>query len=402
VETATRAGKVLVTTYATRNVERNLAAVTNPPPELPIFPEPRTDPRQLAIIPSPVPPSPADNAQAVGGAAAQALDFYARNFGPYPYGELAITQMPGMLSQGWPGLIFLSSYAFLDPGQRARVDLKPRDRLASDQIIAHETAHQWWGDLLNWSSYRDQWIMEGLANYSALLLLESRDPTRFRQILENYRQDLLAKNPHGTPLMEAGPVTLGLRLRSSEFPGGYEPICYGRGTWLLHMLRTMMRDGAAKSSPLRAPHPASLADEPFVRALRKLREHYEDRAISSVDLMHGLEAELPRPVWYEGKDSLEWFYEGWINGKAVPTLALRDLKFAGRGDHTLARGTIVQEHAPDTLVTPVPLYASVAGKMVFLGRVFAEGSETPFHISAPSGTSRLLIDPNQTLLAREK
>ncbi len=42
--------------------------------------------------------------------------------------------------------------------------------------------------------------------------------------------------------MEDGPVTLGNRLSCSQFPTGYEAISYGRGTWLLHMLRNMMRD----------------------------------------------------------------------------------------------------------------------------------------------------------------
>ncbi len=41
--------------------------------------------------------------------------------------------------------------------------------------------------------------------------------------------------------MEAGPVTLGMRLLSSRFPEGYEAILYGRGTWLFHMLRSMMK-----------------------------------------------------------------------------------------------------------------------------------------------------------------
>jgi aminopeptidase N len=39
-------------------------------------------------------------------------------------------------------------------------------------VLVHETAHQWWGDLVLWKSYRDQWLMEGLANYASLLVLE--------------------------------------------------------------------------------------------------------------------------------------------------------------------------------------------------------------------------------------
>jgi len=43
-------------------------------------------------------------------------------------------------------------------------------------VIAHGTSHQWWGDAVLWSAYRDQWIMEALANYSSLMLLQLQDP----------------------------------------------------------------------------------------------------------------------------------------------------------------------------------------------------------------------------------
>jgi hypothetical protein len=67
----------------------------------------------------PVPPSPARNALHVAEATAQALQYYSRRFGPFPYSHLALTQMPGPESQGWPGLVFLSSYAFLSEQERA-------------------------------------------------------------------------------------------------------------------------------------------------------------------------------------------------------------------------------------------------------------------------------------------
>ena len=411
-QTVNHAGKVAVTTYATVNVERGFPGTNITESVIPAVPDPRSlVPRDLRSFPRipPSPPSPAVNAQAVGAASAKAIEFFERYFGPYPYGELAITQMPGAMSQGWPGLIFLSSYSFLTPDEKSKLQSDPVRRLLSDQVIAHETAHQWWGDLVNWSSYRDQWIMEALANYSALMLVESRDPAKFRRIMQTYRDDLMAKGPKGMPLMDAGPVTLGFRLSSSQFPGTYEPICYGRGTWLLHMLRTMMRDAQSKGSSAAINSPArssrKMEDEPFLRALRKLRKDYEDKAVSTSELMRVFESELPSSLWYEGHKSLDWFYESWINGTAIPTFELRDLKFTdmdkGKG-MTQVSGTIVQEQAPDTLVTAVPLYASIGGKNIFVKRIFAEGQETQFRISAPAGVRKLVIDPEQTLLSRGK
>jgi hypothetical protein len=396
-EATTRAGRVDVVTYATSTVERGFAGTQSSETKIPdLFKVPGSAEPMGSMITRET-PSPAENAQMVGAVSARALEFYERCFGPYPYDELALTQFPGNTSQGWPGLVFLSSYAFLRPRQREQIQSDPTQRLVSEQVIAHETAHQWWGDLVTWRGYRDQWIMEALANYSALMLLESRSPAQFRQVMQKYRDDLLVKDRDGMPLMDSGPVTLGLRLSSSQSPNAYSAISYGRGTWLFHMLRTMMRDAERRSGPVRS---RKVEDEPFLRALRRLRTEYEGRAVNTAQLMTVLEAELPPSLWYEGHKSLDWFYESWVNGTAVPAYQLHGLKFTDKGGTTVITGAIVQEHAPESLVTAVPLYASIAGKNVFLGHVFAEGKETAFHLSAPAGVRKVLLDPEQTLLAR--
>ena len=66
----------------------------------------------------------------------------------------------------------------------------------------------------------------------------------------------------------------------------------------------------------------------------------------------------------------------------------------------MVAGTIVQEDAPKELVTVVPVYAVLAGKNVLLGQVFADGPETSFHLAAPAGTRKVVLDPYETLLTR--
>jgi len=61
-------------------------------------------------------------------------------------------------------------------------------------VPAHETAHQWWGDLITWSTYRDQWFSEGLASYCAMMLLQEKDPAGFRVGHGKYRRELASKN----------------------------------------------------------------------------------------------------------------------------------------------------------------------------------------------------------------
>ena len=146
--------------------------------------------------------------------------------------------------------------------------------------------------------------------------------------------------------MEAGPVTLGARLLSSRFPGGYEAILYGRGTWLFHMLRTHDERCGAREEGRKGQSSGS-ADEPFVRALRKVRQRYEGRSISTSELLDVFAEDLPPALRYEGKSSLDWFLEGWINGTSLPRLELKASEVhAERTGGSVVSGTILQKDAP--------------------------------------------------------
>jgi hypothetical protein len=404
-----KAGTVTVETYATVGVERNFPS----PPQQVIQQSPQVtvQPQRTPRVITPESPSPARNAFSVAETAARAIQYYADRFGPFPYSQLAITQMPGGDSQGWPGLVFLSSYAFLDDEERKELRFSPFRALMQEQITAHETAHQWWGDLVTWATYRDQWLSEGLANYSALMMLQEKDPAGFREVMERYRRELAEKDKSGSVPKDAGPVTLGGRLQSSRSPGGYDAISYGRSTWLFHMLRTMMQDGAMqdratqdgatqKGSALQSEGAGrSGKDEPFARALRKVRERYEGKSINTRELLAVFAEELPPGLRYEGKNSLDWFLAGWVNGTSLPKLELRAAKFLPKNGRTLVSGTILQKDAPADLVTSVPVYGSGPGKRsALIGRVFADGHESSFHLSAPPGISKIVLDPNETIL----
>jgi hypothetical protein len=397
-----RAGSVFVEAYGTKGVERSFPKAPAEMIDEPTFPPPglpRATVHQPMVVVPPA-PSPARSVQVVADRAAKAIDNFSAWFGPYPYGSLALTQMPGDMSQGWPGLVFLSSFAFLSPQEQANLRLDPVMRVLDHQVLVHETAHQWWGDLVLWKSYRDQWLVEGLANYSALLVLEETNPAQFRQVLEKCRTDLLSKNKDGELLRSAGPVTLGQRLVSSHFPGGYDAISYERGTWLFHMLRSMLRDSeSATGSRGRKANP----EEPFFRALRKARERYAGKSISTTELIKIFEEELPRPLWYENRHSLDWFMDGWINGTAMPALEAREVRIAQKEQGAVVSGMIVQKDAPEDLVTAVPVYAMTsANSLVFLGEVLADGTETSFRLNAPAGARKIVLDPRQTILTKLK
>jgi hypothetical protein len=166
------------------------------------------------------------------------------------------------------------------------------------------------------------------------------------------------------------------------------------------MLRTLLRDRQQTSDDKHSgKRDAAREDDAFTAGLRRVRERFEGRSLSALELFRVMEEQLPAASRYHGQKSLQWFYQGWVNGTAVPTLALHNVKYAGGSDGDWVSGTILQTLAPDDLVTSVPVYASVSGKNIWLGRVFVDGPEAQFRLRAPRGTRKVVLDPEQTLLA---
>ncbi|MGE0404964.1 MAG: M1 family aminopeptidase, partial [Candidatus Korobacteraceae bacterium] len=418
-----KAGDVSIEVYATRGMEKTFprlplpgadVALLPPPPAM-RYPSRSTQGRMVTDLMtqsqiSPFPPEPNRNAVQVAKEAEEMIDFMVRLVGPFPYSSLALSQKPGAVSQGWPGLVFLSSYAFLSQEERQALKMPAFESMMFGGLMTrHEVAHQWWGDLIGWKTYRDQWLVEALSTYCALLSIEKDDPRQFQAMLDIYRNALDAENSDQQKTASAGPVTLGVRLNSSLFPKGFETISYGRGTWLLHMLRHLLRDAEAVTAEVvpasrarrkQAPI-AQNSEEPFFRVLRKLREQFEGKEISTADLQRLAEAELPESFRFERRKSLDWFFDSWVNGMAAPQIELKNVKFTRKGTANVITGVVVQRDAPDDLVTSVPIYSNDGGKLALLGRVFADGAETTFEFQAPLAARRIVVDPYDTVLSRK-
>jgi len=343
--------------------------------------------------------SPARNA-AIAQRSAEAIQKYAHWFGPFPFRNLALTQFPSPVSQGWPTLVYLSSFAYLSDQERRTLKLNEFQRLVYGGFMQdHETAHQWWGDRVGWKSYRDQWLMEALANLSALMIMEEKRPADARELLEFYRRELLATNAKEKSFADAGPVTLGYRLSSSVFPNAYIPVTYGRGLWLLIMLRDYFADYEKLETKAKSAQQTSSEGGRFLMALREFGRRYDRSMATTDDFRKVLEEFLPSKARYEGTQSLKWFFDEWVRGSSVPEIELKHVVFLQRRDAKVASFSVYQERAPESLVTSVPIFAELAGgDRVFLQRVFADGHETHLQIKVPSGTQRLLMDPEKKLL----
>ena len=392
VKTTANAGGIVVNSYATRGVEKEMPKPERldmvPTAQTPMPPEGAT-----SIVKSGAWPNPTTGGAQLATQAADTVLSLEKLFGPYPFSSLALTQRPGADSQGWPGIIFLSSYVYLTSAQREAQHVPAADNvLFGEVMLPHEVAHQWFGDRVSWASYHEQWLLEAIANYSALMLMEPRHPAEVLMMLQAYRLLLAAKSRDGLSNAEAGPVTLGIRLSSSKFPNGYEIIAYGRGTWLIHMLRAMFRDAS------RTPENPEGSDQVFLALLRDLYDQYQGKEITNADFEKAVEAVLPKSLWYEERKSLDWFFDGWVNGTAFPRLDIKDARFSTRTGKPVVSATLLQTDAPDDLVSSVPVYGAVGDSKVYLGRVFAEGHETRFSLPIPAGVKRLIVDPYQTVL----
>ncbi|HKV25096.1 MAG TPA: M1 family aminopeptidase [Candidatus Acidoferrum sp.] len=380
--------------YANRQLEQ---ALTNrldanspdsvPSTDLPIGPG---SPRSRMAIQLPT-PSPADTLKQLAKEIDASIRFYEAYSGPFPYRTLSVSQIPGTFGQGWPGLLYLSTYSFLTPMAQTRTGLSATTQQAFTDIVPyHEAAHQWWGNVVGWSSYRDQWIDEAIANYLALLFADNRKPSdhELRLWLDRYRKQLEEK-PAGsdTPEGEIGALTLGNRLNSSKSPAGFEQVIYSKGSWVVHMLREMLRQPGAKDPDAR-----------FTELLRNISSKYAYRAFSTDDFQKEVEAVMTPSMDLEGGRSMDWFFEQWVRGTGIPHYRVEFSVHRGeKGD--VIRGKLFQTEVPRYFIERVPLYVdSATGHLVFLGDVVAAGPETSFHFVTRTLPRKLVIDPQMTLL----
>jgi aminopeptidase N len=155
-------------------------------------------------------------------------------------------------------------------------------------FIAHEMAHQWWGQAVGWKNYHEQWISEGFAQYFAALYgHKERGDGAFTDILKQMRSTAIQWSPQG-------PIYLGYRLGHIKGEGRvFRALVYNKGAMVLHMLRRLV------------------GDEVFFRGLRGFYNEWRFRKAGTDDFRRSMERAAGR--------SLERFFEDWIFGDAIPS-----------------------------------------------------------------------------------
>jgi hypothetical protein len=216
------------------------------------------------------------------------IQFYESKFGPYPYEKLSIVRRIWSTSGGYSPASFIIINELprvqnknLYVNTRSPVDLSRW----KEYFIAHEIAHQWWGQAVTWKTYHDQWLSEGLAQFSATLyLVERRGEEVFPSILKKFSKWTRKKSIWGR-------ITLGSRLDYHD-PEAYQAIIYDKASLALNMLRDL------------------LGDEAFFKGLKEFFSKHKYGAASTKDFIRTIEE-------VSGKD-LEVFFRNWFDSYVLP------------------------------------------------------------------------------------
>ncbi|MGB9203649.1 MAG: M1 family aminopeptidase [Terriglobales bacterium] len=298
-----------------------------------------------------------------------AVQVYSDYFGPSPYKRLAMTQQTACsFGQSWPELVWLPICSFFDSTVRHGLGLDFRDRGYWKVVAPHEVAHQWWGHAVGFSSYRDQWMSEGFADFSASLFLQvayGKDPKAFLAFWKDERELLTDKNKEGFRAIDVGPLTMGYRLNNSK--AGFNiarDLIYPKGAYILHMIRMMMWD-------------RKTGDENFKAAMQDFVKTYSGKAATTEDFKAMMEKHMTQEMDLDGNHRLDWFFNEYINGTALPTNKI-DSRFEKDANGDVVFGfKVTQSGVDDKFRMIVPIYLELAdGRTVNLGRAHLTGNSS--------------------------
>ncbi len=337
--TGTAAG-VSFEVYGNRNLEdalRPKVVLLTPAPPVPLNPRrPRDGPRLLgdqmpAVAPE---PDPRGRLRAVSEDLSASLEFFTGLFGPPVMKTLTVAPIPGTFGQGFPGLVYLSTFAYIEPSERPIALRNAKENtFNSDLMVPHEVAHQWWGGVVTPGGPKDEWLMEAFSSYSALLFLEKkRGVKEMEKVLNGYRDELLSKDENGAVFEAVAPIVWGDRLPTSS-NAAWRVITYNKGTWILHMLRRRMGDTA------------------FLKLLAELRRRYAMKSVTTEDF-RAMVGEF-RPSSFSA-DAVDMYFDNWVYSTGVPAWKLQ-YAIKGAAPAVTLSGTITQTGVTEDFAADAPV-----------------------------------------------
>jgi hypothetical protein len=265
-----------------------------------------TDAGDTVTIDARASPRGAGGARTLTDRVADMMKFYASVAGGVPYPSLGVLALEADLPGGHSPPYFA---AINQPTPTTifswRNDPIAFDNQVPDFFLAHEIAHQWWGQAIGTKNYHEQWLSEGLAQYFAYLYVgNDRGPGVQRSILERMRDSVRKFD-------DSGPIWLGYRLGHAVGDGtNYRAIVYNKSVVVLDLLRQF------------------IGDEAFSAGLRRFYRENQYRKAGTDDLQAAFEA--------EAKEPLNQFFDRWVLDSGLPGLKLTSVVETG-GQAALVR-----------------------------------------------------------------
>ena len=303
---------------------------------------------------------------------ADVLDFFVGRLGPFPYPKLANVQ-----SKTRFGGMENASAIFYSESSVARG--------GPESLIAHEIAHQWFGDAVSESEWRHVWLSEGFATYLTQLYLEHRggfDALRAGMASSRERIRRHARNDPVSTVVPAKVDDL-MELLSVD--------SYQKGAWVLHMLRR------------------KVGDVVFWDALRAFYEAYRDGNASS-----GQFQELVARVWSDesgrplqaARHELSRFFAQWLHRPGHPRLEVSRQPLAGGATATDGEVEIVVRQMPWSEGAPpfaFELELDLVGRdgRSQMQRVEVRDWTTRVPVASDLDLAAIVIDPDTWLLYEE-
>jgi aminopeptidase N len=299
--------------------------------------------------------------------AAPALAFFSETIAPYPYEKLALiigaTRFGGMENSS--AIVFTSTLF----DQRGNEKMSKRFGIPArtEDVVAHEIAHQWFGDSVTESTWADLWLSEGFATYFAGLFIEKYDgEDAFREYLRNAAARCFNyEKQSNTPIHDTETRDLMRLLNENN---------YQKGAWVLHMLRKR------------------LGDEVFFRGLRDYYKAHAEANATTEDLRDALEK--------ASKQNLHDFFTRWIYGTGHPVYKLTYGSEERSGTGEFLTITLEQTQSGGPFLDPVPIEITTVKGDKKIYTIVPENKTATLRVHLDTfNTSRAIkLDPDETLL----
>lgn len=292
------------------------------------------------------------------------VEIYTDFFGEAPYKRLAMTQQTATnYGQSWPGLVYLPITYFFDTTVRHQLGMD--DAHGYFKVVGpHEIAHQWWGHMVGFNSYRDQWMSEGFSDMSASIFLQyiygQKNLDDYHKFWADERQILTDKNREGKRAIDVGSVTMGYRLNNAKtgFDIGRR-LLYPKGAYILQMIRFMMAQ--------RSGDP----DAQFKAMMHDFTKTYANRQASTEDFKAMVEKYMTKEMDIDKNHTMDWFFSEYVYGTEYPAYKFEHSFSNDANGDTVLNFKVTQSGVSKDFVMLVPLYLDLGG-----GRVARLGSAT--------------------------